>query len=259
MRQLTKEEIIAKLREIRNQGWLVNNRAHNDGGAGNTLEDLLGIEENNLPLPNSGEWELKCQIQTSSLVTLFHCEPSPRAYKFVPKILLPIYGWAHQEAGTKYPETEKSFRQTINAAGYSNRGFKVAYDAKNKKVEIDFSYDAIDESEHAQWKKHIAAQKAQHLSPTPYWGATDLFCKLGGKLQNCFYALAKKKKENGVNYVRYDSFLMMSDISMSSFINAIKSGHVYVDFDSRTGHNHGTKFRIKQTHFPLLYENSREI
>ncbi|MBQ5478723.1 MAG: hypothetical protein IIT66_00730, partial [Acetobacter sp.] len=33
-------------------------------------------KENNLPLPNAAEWELKCQRrQTTSLVTLFHIEP----------------------------------------------------------------------------------------------------------------------------------------------------------------------------------------
>ncbi|HAB54736.1 MAG TPA: hypothetical protein DCE80_21595 [Ignavibacteriales bacterium] len=32
-----------------------------------------------------------------------------------------------------------------------------------------------------------------------------------------------------------------------------------VDFDARTGHNHGTKFRIKQNKLPLLYEHVIEI
>ena len=59
-------------------------------GVGNTLEDLLGIVENNLPLPNAAEWELKCQrAKTSSLTTLLHSEPSPRAMKLVPSLLLP--------------------------------------------------------------------------------------------------------------------------------------------------------------------------
>ncbi|MDH4262220.1 MAG: MvaI/BcnI family restriction endonuclease [Spirochaetia bacterium] len=36
-----------------------NSRAGNHCGIGNTLEDLLGITENNLPIPNAAEWELK--------------------------------------------------------------------------------------------------------------------------------------------------------------------------------------------------------
>jgi len=81
----TKENLIEKLKEIANSGWIPNARDGNNGGIGNTLEDLLGIQENNLPIPNANEWELKTQrLKTSSLTTLFHTEPSPKALKFVP-------------------------------------------------------------------------------------------------------------------------------------------------------------------------------
>jgi hypothetical protein len=48
--------------------------------------------------------------------------------------------------------------------------------------------------------------------------------------------------------------LMLSKFSTDGFINAIEKGYVYVDFDARTGHNHGTKFRLRQDKFPELYE-----
>jgi hypothetical protein len=86
----TKPDLINKLKSIAAMGWIPNAREGNQGGIGNTLEDLLGIKENNLPIPNAAEWELKAQsLNTSSLTTLFHSEPSPRALKFVPQILLP--------------------------------------------------------------------------------------------------------------------------------------------------------------------------
>ena len=116
----TKEKLIEKFKEIERMGWIENARFGNHGGIGNTLEDLLGIEENNLPIPNAAEWELKAQKKnTSALTTLFHSEPAPRAIKFVSSILLPKYGWKHKEAGRKYPETEMSFRQTIHGQAYS--------------------------------------------------------------------------------------------------------------------------------------------
>jgi len=55
----TKQSLINKLKEIAEMGWIPNARRGNAGGIGNTLEDLLGIEENNLPMPNAAEWELK--------------------------------------------------------------------------------------------------------------------------------------------------------------------------------------------------------
>ncbi len=47
MKTYTKVSLIEALIEIRNQGWIPTGRKNNDGGVGNTLEDLLGIEENN--------------------------------------------------------------------------------------------------------------------------------------------------------------------------------------------------------------------
>jgi len=43
------------------------------------------------------------------------------------------------------------------------------------------------------------------------------------------------------------------------FIDAVKSGSVLVDFDARTGHNHGTKFHLRQGAYRDLYNSVREI
>jgi hypothetical protein len=44
-----------KLEKNQKMGWIENARPGNQGGVGNTLEDLLGIKENNLPLANTSE------------------------------------------------------------------------------------------------------------------------------------------------------------------------------------------------------------
>ena len=74
MKLFTKETLIQNFIEIEKRGWIKNTRTGNSGSVGNILEDLLGIEENNLPIPNAAEWELKAQRKnTTSLTTLFHC------------------------------------------------------------------------------------------------------------------------------------------------------------------------------------------
>src|SRR3990172_11172154 len=141
----TKETLIEALRTIKNLGWIPNARPRNVGGVGNTLEDLLGIQENNLPIPNASEWELKCQrADSSSLTTLFHMEPSPRSLKLVPSLLLPDYGWPHEEAGVRYPPNEKSFRQTIHGNSRSDRGFKIVVDRVERKVLVSFDSGSVD-------------------------------------------------------------------------------------------------------------------
>lgn len=154
----TKEKLIAEFKRIAAKGWIENARQGNAGGVGNTLEDLLGIEENNLPIPNAAEWELKAQrFNTTSLTTLFHIEPSPRAIKFVPQVLLLKYGWKHQEAGKKYSESEMSFRQTIHGNSPSDRGFMVKIDRSNSKILISFDHTKVSER-HLDWLTEIEKQ-----------------------------------------------------------------------------------------------------
>ena len=257
----TKESLKEELREIRSLGWVENKRKGNDGGVGNTLEDLLGIEENNLPLPNAGEWELKTQrADTTSLITLCHMEPSPRALKFVPSILLPKYGWPHKDAGKKYPLDEKSFRQTITAGKYTNRGFTATVNRDQERIEISFDHNFVDASEHSAWQETVKKRAGLgDLYPKPYWGFDDLFHKVGTKLHKTLYAVAERKRENMMEYFHYTKFMMLQDFSRELWIDAIDKGFVLVDFDARTGHNHGTKFRLRQDAYPSLYASVEEI
>lgn len=261
LQHFSKDILIEKFKDIYAMGWIRNERGRNDGAVGNTLEDLLGIQENNLPIPNAAEWELKAQrANTTSLLTLFHMEPSPRAMKVVSNILLQKYGWPSAEAGIKYPEDEKSFRATLCATSVTDRGFSVNVNNEEKRVEIQFDSAHIDDR-HNDWKRSVV-ERVRHLNNfdiVPYWGFDDLFHKAGVKLTNCFYVQADEKWETidgkRQNYFMYDYVLKLSHFDKDHFIKAIQEGKVYVDFDARSGHNHGTKFRIRYTDIPLLYEN----
>ena len=256
----TKPALIAKLKEISAMGFVPNARRGNAGGIGNTLEDLLGIEENNLPIPNAAEWELKAQrLNSTSLTTLFHIEPSPRAILFVPQVLLPKYGWAHKESGKKYPKGEMSFRQTIHGNSRSDRGFKVVIDRKERKILISFDAKSVD-VRHKKWlelvKKRVGLGE---LDPQPYWGFDDLEHKAGTKLLNAFYVQAEVKLKNKKEYYHYTKVMMLQKFNFEGFLKALEEGKILVDFDARTGHNHGTKFRMRQDCLPMLYEKITEI
>ena len=182
-------------------------------------------------------------------------EPSPRAYKFVPSILLPEFGWRHQEAGIKYPDDEKSFRQTINANIYSNRGFTVKVDRNQRKVLINFDHSKIIDRDHPEWINFI---EGKSLNPEPYWGFDDLYHKAGTKLHNCFFVWAESKKINGILHFHYQEIYMLKQFDLDRFIDAIESGDVYIDFDARTGHNHGTKFRLRREALIDLYAEVKQ-
>jgi hypothetical protein len=76
---------------------------------------------------------------------------------------------------------------------------------------------------------------------------------------NCFYVQARTKTEHGKEFFIYESIQMLRKFSIRAFTNAIEKGYVYVDFDARTRHNHGTKFRLRQDKFPELYEDIQTI
>lgn len=256
----TKQSLIKKLKEISAMGWIPNARRGNAGGVGNTLEDLLGIKENNLPMPNAAEWELKAQrLNSQSLTTLFHIEPSPRAIRFVPQVLLPLYGWAHQEDGKRYPKGEMSFRQTINGSSRSDRGFMVVIDRKKKKVLISFDAGSVDKR-HKKWLKSVQKRvDLKELNPQPYWGFNDLEHKAGTKMLNAFYVQAEVKSKGKKEYYHYKKVMMLQRFSFEGFLKALEKGKIFVDFDARSGHNHGTKFRMAQDALPILYEKKTII
>jgi len=251
----TKEELIGRLTDLGKMGYVKNGRFGNHGGIGNTLEDYLGIVENNLPIPNASEWELKTQrANTTALTTMFHTEPSPRAVRFVPQILLPLYGWRHQQAGTKYSANEMSFRQTIHGVRHSDRGFIVKVDRNARQVLVSFNASLVS-VKHKEWLALVEQRVGLgELNPQPYWGFDDLEHKAGTKLLNCFYVQAEVKKKNGEEYYWYNKTQMLTRFRFEGLLEGLEKGAMFVDFDARSGHNHGTKFRMRQNHLPTLYE-----
>jgi len=267
MRLYSKDELIELIRKIFRQGWHKSVKEtvdfRNDGAVGNTLEMLLGIEENNLPIPNANEWELKGQrAHTASLITLKHLEPSPTAVGIVSNLLLPYYGWKHKQAGKKYPQTEMSFRSTTSATQYTNRGFRIVVDKQNQKVRFVFDPTKADVgiAEVATWLKSVEERiSLGSLDPEPYWGFEDLKYVIGSKIRNCFYVVADSKVEATREFFLYRELYVLSGFSFEKFIECIDNGVIFIDFDARTGHNHGTKFRLKQGYWSSLYSKVERV
>lgn len=263
MRLYTKEQLIETMREIFRQGWHRSVKetrdTRNDGAVGNTLETLLGLKENNLPIPNAREWELKGQrSHTGSLVTLKHIEPSPTAAKIVANLLLPRYGWKHQYAGKKYSSTEMSFRSTTSATEYTVRGFTIVVDRSQHKVRFVFdpAKAKVSDPDVASWLKSVEERVGlAPIIPEPYWAFDDLQYAIGSKISNCFYVMADSKIEAGREFFLYRELYILSGFSFESFIKCMEGGVVLIDFDARTGHNHGTKFRIRQGHWKDLFSD----
>ena len=130
---------------------------------------------------------------------------------------------------------------------------------KQRKVEISFDAGKVDER-HSEWLKSVEERVGLgDLNPVPYWGFDDLKRIIGAKLSNCFYVVADSKIIDGHEYFKYESLLILSGFSFRKFIKAIEKGWVFVEFDARTGHDHGTKFRLSQDYWYSLYSSISKV
>ncbi len=257
---IPKEELLRRLKEIQKKDWIHTNRSKNDGAVGNTLEDLLEIPENNLAIANTVDWELKAQRKkTSSMITLFHIDPQPRKPEsVVSNIILPNYGWAHKEAGKKYPKGEMSFRATLNGQTFTDRGIKLNVESVKRTVDIIFNPSKTD-IRHKDWHKRVVKYHGKEEKIIASWSFDDLQKKCVGKIRNTIYVMADSRIVNGQEEFKYEKIELLEDFAFNNFLRGLINGKILVDFDARTGHNHGTKFRIKQNNWPVLFSKVTEL
>jgi hypothetical protein len=261
---ITLEQVRETLHENRDK-WLLGTHQGNDGNQGNTLEELLGVEENNLQLPDLGDIEHKTQkVETGSFVTLFHKEPKPRAS--IPR-LLKCLGWQHRDAGKSYPKDEMSFRSTTYAHRFSDRGFSI--DLVKDRIEFIFDPNRVNLQAkditgvfecYGDWLSSVESRVPHYSSVLPvYWDRVefDKYCMT--KLNNTLMCNLETKKIQGKEYFRVVEASIYNNFKSERLNNLFTSGDVVIDFDARTRHNHGTKLRVKNDKLGSMFEFSSKV
>jgi hypothetical protein len=218
---MTLPELKRKLKGIKDLGFIKTHRK-GDTGIGKTLEDLLGIKENNIPLPDIGEIaELKAYRRSaSSMLTLFTLEPQPKGGDR-DRILLDNFGYSKRDNGRS-----KELHSTLSCKRYNNQGLKL-------KVE--------------KYKVRIVG-KGKRLNI--YWGMEDLRKKFEAKLPALVYALADCKEVKGIEHLHFNKAYFLEGFDFDHFKNMVKKDAIVVDFrmfyrPSGSVRNHGTGFRVK--------------
>ena len=235
----TLDDFIREFERIKNMGWI---RTHRSGptGIGKTLEDLLGIPENNFDLPDFGEYELKsCRLNSNSMLTMFTLSPQPvRSNTYLRK----KYGYS----SNAYDNDEQVLHSTLTASR-----FVPIYDTGNSlKIVCD------DE------KISIASQDGIE---DVYWTRDRLKRAFEKKYKNKFVYVKAESRGLGAN----EEFLFVEAYEVSGFdydamIELLEEGKIFVDLrigqypDGRT-HDHGTGFRIKENDHHLLFKVVRRI
>lgn len=198
------------------------------GAPGRLLEDLLGIDENNIDSPDLTDWEIKFH-GGMSLLTLFHKDPEPRG---IIRQMVHNHGWDDGKGHI-------SFRHTIG--GETQRGFFI-----------------VDEED------RIVVKNRHKDTPVPHWTHNTLFNAFSSKCRRLIVVEGEMLKNP--RRVVYREATAYWEPDIKGFIKAITNGLFFVDFDVRTQggigsaiRNHGTKFRIKIENLSRVYANKTNL
>ncbi|WP_167891352.1 MvaI/BcnI family restriction endonuclease [Thermococcus sp. MAR1] len=244
-------ELKQRLLEIKEMGWIPSKRRH-DTGIGKTFEDLLGIKENNIQLPDIGGIEVKSsRSYTSSLVTLITFEP-PREYRNV--------GWTLECLVNNFEKTGDEnggpvFHITVYAHKYTSNTQQFKLDIR----EIDGKKVVCVVTK----KKFNPANPKLPNDVVVCYPVEEILNRIARKLSGCLLVIeAETRRREGSEEFRLKSAKLYSGFSAERFIELVKEGKIVLDIrfgrypDGRP-HNHGTAWRIRKRDILELY--AREI
>ena len=207
---LSKSEILKIVHKLREKDWIKikERRKGRDGGLGNTLEDVLGIRENNEPIADLGKFELKTHRKPSgSLISLFRLEPGPNERDSILPYLIKNYGWPISKP--QYPKDEKSLRVDMDAKSYAERGFIINVNSQLKRFEIHFDHTKVPSTIRGEttveWLKNIERSVGlEDLDENSYYPLEKIQKKISEKSENMlFIKLDTKKEDNDESCLTY--------------------------------------------------------
>ncbi len=229
-------ELIQRLEIIKEMGYIKTRRAGNTG-IGKTLEDLLGIEENNIPGPNAAMIELKsARKNAKSMLTLFTKSPLPLKAN---SVLLERFGYESARGNKR-----KELHTTVNAKEFNTlkgvRGFK-----------IDIQKDSV----------NLITVKNEVVG---YWNKEILKSSFERKLPKLLYVKAEARDRDSNEEFWFNEAWLLSGFDFDNFSQLLKEGIILVDIrigqypDGRP-HDHGTGFRVFPAKLDLCFSHREKI
>lgn len=235
----TLSDFIREYSKIKAMGWVTTHRS-GPTGIGKTLEDLLGIPENNLHEPDFGEYELKsCRINSNSMLTMFTQTPQPAHAN---GRLCQKYGYS----SSAYDNDKKVLHSTLTAARFvpiadTEHSLKIVCDSEKISIASEAGVENV------------------------FWNREALRRSFEKKYKNKFvYAKAQSHGSGSSEQFLFTEAYEVSGFSYASFVELLEHGQIRIDLrigqypDGRT-HDHGTAFRIREADQSLLFKVNRRI
>lgn len=229
-------ELIRKLKSIKEMGYVKTHRTGNTG-IGKTLEDLLGITENNVPGPNAAMIELKsARKNVSSMLTLFTKSPLPPKAN---SILLERFSYESARGNER-----KELHTTVNAVKYNQLKGKLGFKINIKK-----------------YRTNLITTEKEIIG---YWDKETLKNSFERKLPKLLYVKAEARGKGSNEEFWFNEAWLLSGFDFDNFIRLLKEGTILVDirigqYSDGRPHDHGTGFRVFPDKLDSCFSHRKKI
>lgn len=225
----TLKDFRKKFHELRDRGFIRTKR-RGPTGVGHTLEAELGLDENNIALPDIGCAEIKAhRAKSSSMITLFTF--NRKAWR-----LKPI------EAVKKYGTLDENGRLGLYftmSAKPNSAGLFVRFEHKS----VDLRH--IDGTQIATWDLNALAERFKQKFPA------------------LIIVTAEVEERGGVEYFHYVRAQILSGVTRLTLAQQFRAGNIVLDLrlhdKGTSARNHGTGFRAVESCLPSLFTNVKEL
>ena len=227
---MTLIEFKKRFAQIRERGFIRSART-GPTGIGHTLEQLLQLTENNLPVPDLGEVELKAHRQGgSNLITLFTF--NRKAWVMNPLAAVRKYG-------------------TLDANGRKGLYFTMSPTPNSSNLFLHVTDDSV-------WVQHISGEIIVK------WGMAALAEQFQKKVPALILVTAKTEERAGIEYFHFYSARLMTGTSPELIANQLRYGHMLIDLrlhdrGTKSARNHGTAFRAPESRLDKLFQRIEEL
>lgn len=226
-------DIRKKMPEIHRKGFIATRRK-GDTGVGYTLEEELGIAENNRRTQDlifeGNRVELKAKRKSSkALVTLFTEEPRKQALD--DKAMLQKYGYPDKHG-------RQALKVNLRTRIANPQGLLLRIDKQNRRLVVAHSKDGD------LW----------------FWNIS----KVKVKVNNLLLVFAHSKKVDGVEYFHYNEACYLTDFDENTFFSLIDEGKIVINLRMHLKangavRNRGTAFRGKFRDFKICYKQEETL
>lgn len=228
-------ELRQSLKALKDEGFVKSIR-RGATGIGRTVEDRLGVEENNLPIPDiGGKVEIKAiRSNSSSPITLFTFNRA--VWKMRQAEAIDSYGLDDRHG-------RRSLYCTVSATTQNNQGLQIVLHANSAKVLLL----------HVPTDVEIAA-----------WDLNNLIRKFATKFNRLLLIHADCREGQSGEEFHFNRAKLMKSPSVGKFQAGIESGKVLIDLrlylrENRSVRNHGSGFRIYERDLGSLFGSEQNL